>query len=159
MILARSSTGAAGSDRPLSELASLAALSRAGPLAAVVDEFAAAWASGERPLAESFFDRYPWLSIQPEAAIRVIYEEVCLRKSEGQEVRLSELVRRFPRWETELGVLLDCDRLVGAVAGPPSFPAVGETLGDFVLVAELGRGHEAVVSSRISLRCRTGRLS
>jgi serine/threonine protein kinase len=106
----------------------------------LVEEFAAAWQRGERPPAEAFFERHPLLTTQSEAAIRVVYEEVCFRQGEGQEVRLSELVRRFPQWQSELEVLLDCDRLLGAVQGPPVLPEVGETLGDFLLMAELGRG-------------------
>jgi hypothetical protein len=111
-----------------------------GPLRRLVEEFTAAWARGERPPAEVFLDRHPWLAEQPQAAIRVIYEEVCLRQGEGQDVPLPELVRRFPQWRTELEVLLDCDRLLGAVPGAPALPAAGETLGDFLLLAELGRG-------------------
>jgi serine/threonine protein kinase len=106
----------------------------------LVEELVAAWGRGERPRAEAFLARYPGLCDQPEAAIRLIYEEVCLRQDEGEEATLSELVRRFPRWRTELAVLLDCDRLVGAGPRPPAFPAPGETLGEFVLLAELGRG-------------------
>jgi serine/threonine protein kinase len=114
--------------------------SRSGPVAHLVEEFLAAWECGERPPAEVFLARHPVLQVQPEAAIRLIYEEVCLRHGEGQEVPLSELVRRFPQWRTELEVLLDCDRLLGAVPGPPAFPSAGENLGEFELVAELGRG-------------------
>jgi eukaryotic-like serine/threonine-protein kinase len=137
----RSKSWTAGADwAPISGEDPLAYDAQAGPVARLVEDFAAAWQRGERPRAEAFLDRYHWLSMQPEAAIRLIYEEVCLRKDEGQDVHLSELVRRFPRWETELAVLLDCDRLVGAVSDPPALPAVGETLGEFVLLAELGRG-------------------
>jgi eukaryotic-like serine/threonine-protein kinase len=125
---------------PISGGAPPALGSRVGPESHVMEEFVAAWERGERPPAEVFLDRHPRLNSQPEAAIRLIYEEVCFRQGEGQEVRLSELVRRFPRWRAELEVLLDCDRLLGAAAGPPATPAVGETLGDFTLLAELGRG-------------------
>jgi eukaryotic-like serine/threonine-protein kinase len=125
---------------PISGEDPLANYSQGGPFAHLVREFAAAWGRGERPAAEVFIDRFPRLTTQPEAAIRLIYEEVCLRKGEGEEVRLSELVRRFPRWQTELEVLLACDRLVGAVSDPPPFPAAGEMLGEFALTAELGRG-------------------
>jgi serine/threonine protein kinase/tetratricopeptide (TPR) repeat protein len=130
-----------GSEAPL--LPGVDALERsfqAGPLTRLIAEFAAAWGRGERPPAEAFFDRHPRLTQPSEAAIRLIYEEVCLRQREGQEVTLSELIGRFPQWRTELEVLLDCDRLLGAMPGPPDFPAVEETLGDFLLLAELGRG-------------------
>jgi serine/threonine protein kinase len=55
-------------------------------------------------------------------------------------VPLAELVRRFPQWQTELEVVLDCDRLLGAAPGPPAFPEPEEALGEFLLLAELGRG-------------------
>ena len=71
---------------------------QAGPVTPLVEEFAAAWERGERPAAEAFLDRHPALMAQPDAAIRVIYEEVCSRQGEGQEVTLSELVHRFPQW-------------------------------------------------------------
>ncbi len=118
----------------------LARSPQVGPMTRLIEEFAAAWGRGERPPAEEFLDRHSRLTMPPEAAIRLIYEEVCLRQGEGQEVTLAELLRRFPQWRTELEVLLDCDRLLGAMPGPPDFPAVGETLGDFLLLAELGRG-------------------
>ena len=35
---------------------------------------------------------------------------------------LSELVERFPQWQAELAVLLDCDRLLDAMPAPPAFP-------------------------------------
>ena len=82
-----------------------------------------------------YFARHPGLFDHPEAAIRLIYEEVCLRQVEGEEVHLSELVRRFPQWRTELEVLLDVDRLLGSGPEPPDFPVAGETLGDFLLLA------------------------
>jgi tetratricopeptide (TPR) repeat protein len=139
--LARSRAAAGGGGwPPLPGIEPFARSDQADSFALLVEEFVAAWAGGERPTAEMFFDRHPRLFTQPEAAIRLIYEEVCLRQGEGQEVRLSELVRRFPRWQTELAVVLDCDRLLAAIPGPPSFPEAGETLGDFLLLAELGRG-------------------
>ena len=136
-----SPSGPRDSECPPRSGGSLLARSRqAGPVTRLVEEFAAAWAGGERPPAEVFLDRHPRLTAQPDAAIRLIYEEVCLRQGEGQEVPLSELVRRFPQWQTELEVVLDCDRLLGAAPGPPAFPQPDEALGDFLLLAELGRG-------------------
>jgi len=131
---------ARGERPPISGLDLLARGPQTDPVTQLVEEFAAAWERGERPAAEVFLDRHPGLSIQPEAAIRLIYEEVCLRKGEGQKVCLSELIRRFPGWQTELEVLIDCDRLLGTVSGSPTYLVAGETLGEFRLVAELGRG-------------------
>ncbi len=108
-------------------------------------EMAAAWARGERLPAEHYLGLDPGLLEQPEAAVRVIYEEVCLRQGLREPVSAEELRRRFPRWASELALMLDCHQLVQAHLGPPRFPAPGETLGDFRLIAELGRGMKARV--------------
>jgi serine/threonine protein kinase/Flp pilus assembly protein TadD len=101
---------------------------------------AAAWRRGERPPAESFLGRHPELLDHPEEAVRLVYEEVCLRQECGQEITADELSRRFPRWTEELAMLLDCHGLMESFLKPPLFPDVGASLGDYRLVAELGRG-------------------
>jgi eukaryotic-like serine/threonine-protein kinase len=112
---------------------------RSGSLAThQVEEMVTAWRRGERPLAEAFLTRHPELG--DEAAIRLIYEEVCLRQEAGLEVNPAEIVRRFPKWQAELEVLLDCHRLMQPAPAPAVFPEVGEVLGGFRLLAELGRG-------------------
>ncbi len=100
---------------------------------------AAAWRRGERPTADQILKRHP--EIASEAAVRLIYEEVCLRRESGQEVETTEVVRRYPRWRADLEPLLGCDRLMRPPASRTvAFPEVGELLGDFRLLAELGRG-------------------
>ncbi|WP_026012014.1 tetratricopeptide repeat protein [Singulisphaera acidiphila] len=106
----------------------------------MVEEMVVAWRRGQRVAAEDYLALNPELCADAEAAIRLIYEEVCLRRNEGQDVSLSELVRRFPQWRTELEILLECDRLLESSPTAPSFPKVGETLGGFQLLDELGRG-------------------
>ncbi|MGP0066123.1 MAG: protein kinase domain-containing protein [Isosphaeraceae bacterium] len=103
-----------------------------------VDTMAAAWARGEPVGAEAILAENP--GIDGEAAIRLIYEEFCLRSESGEDVSTSEFVARFPRWKDELGVLLGCDRLLRPLARMASLPEVGEELGPFRLIAELGRG-------------------
>jgi serine/threonine protein kinase len=103
-------------------------------------EMAAAWARNERLPAEHYLGRHPELLELTEEAIRLIYEELCLRQEQGEEVTAEELTRRFPRWANELTVMLDCHRLVQTSLASPNFPAVGEWLGNFRLIAELGRG-------------------
>ncbi len=110
----------------------------------LVREMASAWARGECPRAEDYLARYPDLCGNPEAAVRLIYEEVCLREDLGQRVSPQEVVSRFPQWQAELEVLLDCHQLLNA-AEEPSFPEVGETLGGFRLLAVLGSGAEGRV--------------
>ena len=106
----------------------------------LIREMADSWHQGQCRPAESFLTQHPKLLDHPEEAVRLIYEEVCLRQEGGQEVAADDLFRRFPRWTGELAVLLDCHRLMQTQLVPVPFPGVGETLGDFRLVAELGRG-------------------
>lgn len=110
----------------------------------VCRDLAAEWQKGLSTPAEVFLER---LGDSPasEDAVRIIYEEICIRQDQGEQVTLDELERRFPQWSPELSVLLDCHRLLRARPSAPVFPAVGETLGDFRLVSELGRGAQGIV--------------
>ncbi|TMQ35162.1 MAG: tetratricopeptide repeat protein [Planctomycetota bacterium] len=106
----------------------------------LAEEMAVAWQRGESPPAEVFLERHPELVGDAEEAVRLIYEEVCLRQERGEQIAADELARRFPQWADELSVLLDCHRLMQTPPAAPLFPGVGELLGDLQLVAELGRG-------------------
>ncbi len=113
--------------------------SAAGSLATLqVEEMVAAWRRGESIRAEDILAGHP--ELDDEAALRLIYEELCLREEAGEEVEPSEIVRRFPRWSDELIHLLDCRRLIDAGPVPVGFPDVGEDVAGFRLLAELGRG-------------------
>jgi eukaryotic-like serine/threonine-protein kinase len=78
--------------------------------------------------------------IDTESAIRLIYEETCLRREAGQDVGTDEIVARFPRWGAELRDLFECDRLIRSRRDVAAYPEAGEVLGPFLLLAELGRG-------------------
>jgi serine/threonine protein kinase/tetratricopeptide (TPR) repeat protein len=106
----------------------------------LVEDMNRRWQAGERARAEEYLDRWRELHDQPGAALELIYEEVCLRRENGEEVAEAEVFRRFPQWQTELAVLLDCHRVLGPTLAAPRFPAAGEVLGEFRLVTELGRG-------------------
>jgi tetratricopeptide (TPR) repeat protein len=110
---------------------------------------AAAWARGERLPAEHYLARHAELLESSEAAVRLVYEEACLRLERGEEVAAEELGRRFPRWAGELAVMLDCHRLMQSRFAPPQYPNPGDVLGDFHLLHELGRG----THSRVFLAC------
>jgi serine/threonine protein kinase/Flp pilus assembly protein TadD len=108
--------------------------------AALVGEMIQRWRQGERPVAEDFLSWHPELLGHPEAAADLIYEEICLRQEHGLEVPTEQVLGRFPQWRAQLEVLLDCQRLLGPPRAEPRFPETGDALGDFLLVAELGRG-------------------
>src|SRR5437868_6892445 len=118
---------------------------------ALAAEFSAAWRGGDRVPVEQFLAHHPELHDSTSETVRLIYEEVCLRQEFGESVRLDELTSRFPNLVKPLTVLLDFHQLVRTYA-EPHFPEAAETLGEFQLVAELGRGAQ----SRVFLAKQTG---
>jgi tetratricopeptide (TPR) repeat protein len=106
----------------------------------LAEELGRRWRAGERPVAEDYLALYPELWQHPEAAVELIYEELCVRREHGQEAAAADVLRRFPQWQAQLRVLLACHDVLGAEPASPHFPAPGDKLGDFRLLAELGRG-------------------
>jgi serine/threonine protein kinase len=99
---------------------------------------AAARERGEPMSADEVLSRHP--DLETEAALRLVYEDVCLRREAGLDVDTAEVVRQFPQWRDELQALFDCDHLLRPSGAPSLYPEVGETLGPFRLLDELGRG-------------------
>src|SRR5689334_751384 len=87
-----------------------------------VQAMAAAWARGERIDAEEILEQHP--DLQTEHAVRLVYEDLCLRREAGEEVSTSEVVSRFPQWRDELELLLNCDRLLGPLSRTAILPEV-----------------------------------
>lgn len=110
------------------------------PVDQLAEELAARWRAGERPLAEEILDRCPDLWLEPAAVLELVAEELTLRDEFDCPATASELALRFPRWSAEVAALFDCQRVLGPYLGPPRFPEPGERLGEFQLLAELGRG-------------------
>ena len=111
-----------------------------GPLDRFIQEFEERWRRGERPAVEEYLHRHPELNDQPAAVVELLYEEICQRRQSGETVSEEQIAARFPQLRSQLEMLWDCDRLLEDNSAEPSFPAVGETLGDFLFLAELGRG-------------------
>ncbi len=116
-----------------------------GLVSQLAEEMVRRWRQGEQPTAEEFLARHPELWACPESAVELIYEELCLRQEHGQEIETTAVLARFPQWRAQLQVLLECHRLLGPRPTAPAFPAAGEALGDFQLLAELGRGAQGRV--------------
>jgi serine/threonine protein kinase/Flp pilus assembly protein TadD len=102
-----------------------------------VEEMVAALDRGEHPRAEQFLAQLPGLV--DEDAVRIVFEEACLRMERGETSITAEFLERFPQWSSPLGVLLECKRLLLAAASA-DFPSAGDLLGDFRLLSEIGRG-------------------
>jgi serine/threonine protein kinase/Tfp pilus assembly protein PilF len=111
----------------------------------LAEEMGRRWRAGERPAVEEYLARHPELEAHPEAALELIAEEIYLRAEAGLGPAPVDFLRRFPRWQRQVQALLDCHQVMSSVLGPPRFPAAGEALGDFRLLADLGRGAQARV--------------
>src|SRR5262245_60430987 len=111
----------------------------------LAEDMAERWRRGERPVAEEYLERHPELLDFPESATGLIYEEICLRQEHGAPADPAEVLRRFPQWQPQLQVMMDCHQLIESGAATPSFPVAGEMFGDFLLAAELGRGAQGRV--------------
>src|SRR3954447_5621642 len=80
-----------------------------------VEAMITAWERGAEVTAQEVLSRRA--EVDTESAIRLIYEETCLRREAGQQVGTAEVVARFPRWRAELLALFECDRLIRSPRG------------------------------------------
>ena len=106
----------------------------------LVYQMAAAWREGVGPSAAEILAEHPELN--DESAIRLIFEEVSLRREAGLSVNTVEILARYSKWRDDLEPLLGFDKLLNqsTVAQAFEFPKIGDRLGDFQLIDELGRG-------------------
>jgi eukaryotic-like serine/threonine-protein kinase len=111
----------------------------------LVEDMAARWRDGERPLTEEFLADHPQLRDDPEGAIALVYEEFCLRQELREEAGAQQFLLRFPQFREQLEVLLGFHKILEPSAVPAVFPSVGDVMGDFRLLAELGRGAQGRV--------------
>ncbi len=119
--------------------------SEASLVAQLTREMADRWQRQDQPCAEEFLNRHPELWTHPRAALRLIYEEICLRQERGQADASQQLRERFPQWRSELAMLRDCHDLLGPEGTRLPLLAAGQSVGDFQLLAELGHGGQGCV--------------
>jgi eukaryotic-like serine/threonine-protein kinase len=105
----------------------------------------AAWHSGRRVGVEDMLRGNPALASTPRAVLRLISEELFLRRESGEPTQIEEILSRFPQWRAELELLLACHDLFEAGLSPPNFPSAGERCGEFTLLQEIGRGSQGRV--------------
>jgi eukaryotic-like serine/threonine-protein kinase len=121
---------------------------RPGALLALLRiDLALRWEASDRVRVEFYRDRHPELG--SEALVALIYEEFCLREEAGESPSAAEYLERFPECASQLLRVLEIHGLMGSTRSttfpwPSSstapFPDVGQTIGGFHLVEELGRG-------------------
>lgn len=106
------------------------------PLARLISELQQGWQAGGSPRVEPIFQKHPELFDHPEAGLRLIYEEICQRRAQGENVSAGELYNRFPQWHAQLQGLVtksEADTVIVSNAEDDFFDA-------FDLLHELGRG-------------------
>jgi serine/threonine protein kinase len=108
-------------------------------------ELTDSWQKGERRSSEYFLQQHPELASNPESAVRLIYEEICLRQEEGEHIDSAAVLQRFPQWRSQLEILLGCHNWLLQEEAGTDYPQANEQLGEFQLLAELGRGAEGRV--------------
>ncbi|HEV3023181.1 MAG TPA: hypothetical protein VGX76_11970, partial [Pirellulales bacterium] len=104
-----------------------------------------AWHDGRPVGVEEVLKAHPSLAATPRTALRLISEELYLRRESGQPADFEGILARFPQWRTELQLLLACHDLFEVGAAPPDFPGPGQRCGEFDLLRELGRGSQGRV--------------
>jgi hypothetical protein len=115
-----------------------------------MSEFDRRGSLGEVPCASDF-----WEELDDEARedfVDLIYREFVAREAAGQKPQPAEFIERYADWGTQLNRLFLAIGCIEEAFGDalraditPALPAVGDSIGPFLLVEVLGRGAAAVV--------------
>ncbi len=102
------------------------------------------WDRGERRLLESYVETFPELSVDGLLPQDLIYEEQHIRKQNGDAIEPGEYERRFPQQAKDLVKLLEAttSKATTALFKGEKLTDIeaGQTLDDFDLLAQLGKG-------------------
>ncbi|HWB13928.1 MAG TPA: serine/threonine-protein kinase [Pirellulales bacterium] len=106
----------------------------------LADELAQRWNDGERPETEEYLNRFPQLAGRADAALELIYEEICQQREAGKDPRPSVWLQRFPQWRPQIEMMLGCHEVRRSGGKNPPFPKPGESFGEFQLLDQFGEG-------------------
>ncbi len=131
----------------------------AAPIDSILAEFSSRWERGEAPSIEEYLAR---LGPAPtsDAAV-LIYHAYCLAEANGLNPDPADFIRRFPAQGPSLEGLFSLRRAfdrspLPAYGDPAMLPEVGDEIGPFRLLRELGKGGLARVflAEQSDLDCR-----
>src|SRR5262245_25107963 len=108
------------------------------------DEMKLAWQQGRRLTVEDMLARQPDLERERDAVMRLVCEEICLRREHDLSLPTEDWLRRFPAWRTELTALLECHKLLEPESDAAPEHGKGR-LHEFRLLEELGEGGQGRV--------------
>jgi serine/threonine protein kinase len=107
------------------------------------------WTANQPWSLDDYCRRYPLLGSDESLPADLIYEAYRLAKQHGDNVSLEQYCQRYPRQQVLLQHYAqqsnDRTRSLSANGRPLGAPEVGETIGDFHLLALLGKGAFAEV--------------
>ncbi len=103
-----------------------------------------AWRTGHAPDAAAALLTNPELAADRAIALDLAYEEYCTREEAGEALDSEQFCAKFPFY-TSLRRLLNVHHFLGDHPDvlndvPATWPVLGEAIGDFIVVRELGRG-------------------
>lgn len=114
------------------------------PAAQLVEEMARAWRNGQRLLADQLLAQHAGLRSQQDVVLRLICEEICLRREEALPIDRGDFERRFPEWQQQIQIFFECRQILEESSDTGQPPSLGQ-VGDFRLLSELGQGGQGRV--------------
>ena len=107
---------------------------------AIIKDFSTRWESGEPVRAEDYFGQLP-----PAAIAELIYQEYCLAEADNLAPDPSDYLQRFPDHSDSLIRLFALHDVLSVttlrtLVEPGGLPDVGDEIGPYLLLRELGRG-------------------
>jgi len=131
-----------GSPRPTHALSGSSA-APASSADVLIAEFTARWERGEWPPLEDYLARFA--EGDRDGPVECVYREFCLAEGAGLDPRPEHYLLRFPDLAPGLRRVFEVHEAfgpsgLGLWSGPPALPEVGDEVGPYRLVQDLGRG-------------------